>query len=461
MTLDRRLPRAFGWFGCALLGLSVGLVFAHMAVIAVLLLVAAAGAYVMFARADLILLVMVAAFPWENKLHYPSATLSIVKAIGVALMIAYLLQLGTRYRPMVYLPVQVAIVGGLALWLTVTLIVSADPATGLQQLLRWMLFITFFFLVVQLVDSREAIDRVLKCVTVSVTAAAIYGLWLFLAKNVHRAAGPLEDPNDFAYLLASTLPMVGYLIATDRRWRAWWCLCFGLIVAATLATLSRGALVGMLAVVIWGTVTRRIPFRAALVSMVMALVVAALTFTLWKPIVQDALHQKSHVAQSNVEGRETRWVAALELTQRSPVFGVGPGLYPRDAVPLRRINPLTWATVYPDVAHSTYLETLSESGIPALALFVAYLVTVWLALREVVRTAPPDEGKNMRLLAIALQGSLIIAIVSGAFLSEEFTVPFWLIGGLAVVLLRDCRARYVSARPDRLSGSAELEVGLR
>jgi hypothetical protein len=35
-------------------------------------------------------------------------------------------------------------------------------------------------------------------------------------------------------------------------------------------------------------------------------------------------------------------------------------------------------------------------------------------------------------LATAIQASLLIAIVSGSFLSEQLTVPFWLFGALAV-----------------------------
>jgi hypothetical protein len=33
-----------------------------------------------------------------------------------------------------------------------------------------------------------------------------------------------------------------------------------------------------------------------------------------------------------------------------------------------------------------------------------------------------------------MQASLIVAIVAGAFLSEQLTTPFWLIGALAAVV---------------------------
>ena len=33
-----------------------------------------------------------------------------------------------------------------------------------------------------------------------------------------------------------------------------------------------------------------------------------------------------------------------------------------------------------------------------------------------------------------MQASLVVAVVAGAFLSEQFTTPFWLIGALATVV---------------------------
>ncbi|HYB24858.1 MAG TPA: O-antigen ligase family protein, partial [Solirubrobacteraceae bacterium] len=249
-----------------------------------------------------------------------------------------------------------------------------------------------------------------------------------------RVSGPLEDPNDFAYLLACTLPIAGYLISSDRRRRPLWAACFVVIAAAMLATFSRGALVGIGALLLWAIVTRRIPAWALATGVLTAAIVAALAFTIWRPLLDTALQQKTHIAQGNIESRQSLWAAAIKLTERRPLTGVGPGRFPKEARPLLRNNPIE---LEKPVTHNTYLEILSENGIPALLLFAAYLLGAWwLAHRAHVR-ATRRKDTDGRRLATALQASLVIAIVSATFLSEELTAPFWLLGGLAVVLARE------------------------
>jgi putative inorganic carbon (HCO3(-)) transporter len=425
--------------GTALLGVLLGLIAARLPLAATILILATVGLVLIITRADLVLLAMIAALPWENKLHYPSASLSTVKAIGAAVMLAYLLRLFGNRRTTIHLPPLFGIVTGLGIWIGVTFVVSHDPSEGTQKLIRWALFFAFFFLVVQLVDGRREIRRALRWFTGSVAAAAVYALSLFIgAHNGYRAAGPLEDPNDFAYLLACTIPIVAYLVTADRRRRLAWSACFVIIVAAMLATFSRGALVGIGALLLWGILTRRIPLWALTSGIVIALVVTALAFTLWKPLLDVALHEKTHIAQNNIESREQLWGVALKLAERRPLTGVGPAHFSREALPLLRNDTASLAKINISklITHNTYLEILSENGIPALLLFIAYLATAWRLLRRVQRRAERDGDTDERRLATALQASFIIAIVSATFLSEELTAPFWLLGGLAVVLAR-------------------------
>ena len=89
------------------------------------------------------------------------------------------------------------------------------------------------------------------------------------------------------------------------------------------------------------------------------------------------------------------------------------------------------------MTHNTYLEILAENGIPALALFLAFLTGTWMLLRRVQRRAAWRRDLEGRRLATALQASLVIAVVSAIFVSEELAAPIWLFGGLVVVLARD------------------------
>jgi O-antigen ligase len=423
--------------GAALLGLAMGAVAARIPLAAVGLIAAAAGIVIVTTRADLVLLAMIAALPWENKLHYPSAEFSTVKGIGALVLLAYVLRMVRDRRASIQLPGLMGVVAALLVWVAVSFVTAPDPSESTTTLVRWVLLVTFFFLIIQIVDGRQEIRRAMRWFATAVTAAAVYALVLFVGHHGKdfRAAGPLQDPNDFAYLLGCALPIVSYLIGADRRRRLLWSISFVAIAGAMLATLSRGALVGIGALVVWGIVTRRIPLWVVAGGVVSALVVVALAFTLWKPLIDVALHQKRHVAHSNTESREVFWGAAIKLGERRPLTGVGPGRFPTEATPLLS-NNVGGALEHP-VTHNTYLEILAEEGVPALALFIAYLLGAWVLLRKVGARAALDVDRDLQRITTALQASLIIAVVSAFFLSEELTSPFWLLGGLAVVLARN------------------------
>ena len=94
-----------------------------------------------------------------------------------------------------------------------------------------------------------------------------WGLYGFVALGLERAGGPIEDPNDFAYLMVCVLPLAYYLFAQDKGRK----LPVGCVLrppgwAAMLATLSRGALVVVSALVPWAIATRRIPLTGVLLG---------------------------------------------------------------------------------------------------------------------------------------------------------------------------------------------------
>lgn len=450
------IPRQRLWW-VGLAGLTGAFVAATVAIsplLAIAVPILLVGAVVVVTRPDLMLLVMVAALPWENKLHYPSATLSAVKGIGAVVFLAYTIKLVRNRHERIYLPPLLAVVVLLFLWIGLSMLVSVDPTYSVSKMLRYTLFFSFFFLVIQLVDGRRGVERVLRVFTVSVTAAAIYGIYRFASGGGSRAAGPVQDPNDFAYLLACTLPLCAYLIAqAPGKRKIFWGFCFAMISGAILATFSRGALVGIGVLLVWGVVTRRIPVWAILTGLATAAVVVALAFTLWKPLIDQSLQQKEHIASANTTSRKAYWTVALKLTERRPLTGVGPDRFPVEAPPLIENNPIFIAK---PVTHNSYLEIMSEDGIPAILLFLLYLVLSWRTLRGVEKSAIRHGDLERRRLATAFQASLIVAIVSATFLSEQLTAPLWLLPALGLVLARPEQAvKTVEKRPPRQPEPAE------
>jgi O-antigen ligase len=173
----------------------------------------------------------------------------------------------------------------------------------------------------------------------------------------------------------------------------------------------------------------------------------AFAFTLWKPLIDRSLQQKEHIASANTTSRKAYWTVAIKLTERRPLTGVGPDRFPVEAPPLIENNPIFIAK---PVTHNSYLEIMSEDGVPALLLFFLYLGLAWRTLRQVERRAIDRGDLERRRLATAFQASMIVAIVSATFLSEQLTTPLWLLPALGLVLARpEMAVREVEERPPR------------
>jgi putative inorganic carbon (hco3(-)) transporter len=378
-------------------------------------------------RPELVLLAMIAALPWEAMLDYPTATLSTVKLFGMALVGAYALRAvsqGTKIRtsPVIGIGIVFAFVVGLSL------IASPDPSAGLEKAFRYAFFVLFLFLVAQLVNDRDTGKRLLQVYVASAALASLSGLIAFLSGAEARASGPIDDPNDFGYLMATAVPFAVYLYREDRRLRPLWGIGLILLLAATAATLSRGAAVGLGALLLWALFTGRIGAKAVVGAVAGIFVAGVVAVALWQPLISDRLGEKERIADKNVASREAFWSAATQMWMSSPVLGIGPDRFGVEAPEYVRSNPIA---LQDPVVHNAYLEILAENGIFALALFLAMMGAAWSVLSRAEREARRRGDEESARFAVAVKGSLLVAAVSAIFLSEQVTVPIWLACALA------------------------------
>jgi O-antigen ligase len=420
--------------GVILLALGLSAVLAFAAARSPFLALAAVAAVVLllfvFVLAGAVLLVLLAALPWEGLLQYPSETVSAVKLLGVLLLCAWafrVLQPGGRLRmPPALLPVI-----GLGFAVGVSLIVSPDPGAGMAKVLRYALFIGFFLLTVQLVTSRESMKRALRVLALSTTAAALWALVAFLGGELERAGGPITDPNDFAFLIATVLPLTAYLWIEEPSRRPVWGACFALQAAATLATFSRGALVGLAALAVWAIATRRVPVFGVLAGIATTVVLILIALLFWSPLINERLESKENVQGENASSRLAFWDATIRMWYDRPVTGVGPGRFSEKAPDYVRNSG---SSLKNPVAHNSYLEILAENGIVAMVFFLAYLWVSWRSLRRSRRTAVLDGDDEGVRLSTALHAAFVVAVVGAFFLSQQLALPLWLIGALAAAL---------------------------
>lgn len=381
-------------------------------------------------QVDIIMLVLVATLPWESLLEYPSETVSAVKVLGVLIVAAYAFRT-LRSGEVIRFPPNVLPVLLLGVVIGLSLLVSPDQEVGVAKFVRYALFITFFFLVTQLAATVESATRIMRVIVLSASAAAVWGVVAFIGGSEDRAGGPIDDPNDFAFLMASLLPLTAYLFVQERRRRWLWGAAAILLIAGVLATLSRGALVGLAALFVWAVATRRIPLTGVLAGIITLASVVLLAFTFWSSLINERIERKGRIADRNVESRQAYWEAALSMTADNPLLGVGPGRFGEESADYIRDNPLVASN---PVVHNSYLEILAENGILAFTLFLAFLAITWRLLSQAYARARADGDDQRKRLATALQATMVIVVVSSMFLSAQVQIPFWLLGGLATAV---------------------------
>jgi O-antigen ligase len=416
------------WIVLIAIAVAVPTAFAPVLAIAIAALLIVLG-FVVF-NAGALLLLMVAAFPWDDMLGFPTATISMIKLLGALLLIGYVLRALARDEE-VRLPPTLPSLVIFTMLILLSLMASGDVASGLNKTLRYLLFAAFSFLVVQLIRTRPQMAALLRVLVLSSTVAGFYGVILLLKGDVDRVSGPIGEANDFAYLLASVLPFAVYLTLRDRRWRTWWLICSGVLILALLGTLSRGAFVGLSAVVLWAVATRRTRVGGIIAGVLVIAGVLLLAFTLWRPLIDERLAAKDKVATANVESRKQYWRAAASMAADHPLLGVGPGRFGIEARNYVRNDPLN---LEDPVVHNAYLEVLAEGGVPTLLAFLWFIGGSWVLTRRARRRFEAAEDADGLRVTAAVQASLVVAIVSANFLSVQTSVPLWLLGGLAAVL---------------------------
>src|SRR5262249_33591869 len=110
--------------------------------------------------------------------------------------------------------------------------------------------------------------------------------------------------------------------------------------------------------------------------------------------------------------RESTWQGAVRMVQSRPWTGFGLGLYPyyqqsytHTGVPIEAIGG---RPSLGEQAHSLYLQTAAELGIPGLVLMIGVLVAFWWSgIRKVVSI---EAGLRRTLLMGALGSSVALAV---------------------------------------------------
>jgi O-antigen ligase len=383
-------------------------------------------------RTDVAVLLVVATGPLEGEWKNGPAGISLTKIAGALVFASFLFHVIRRRRPLLVEPMQAVVLGILGLAL-----LSATQARELPIALttasRYASFVALYLVVSQLEPTPRLQRRVAWVLALSATASSALALENYFSGKQEIATLPWANANDFAYMLGTALPLMFWLLGS-RRWLVpLVAAMIGTVFAGILLSLSRGTIVGLAAGLFFFLLTDRRRLQLALVGGTIAAVAAVLVIHSNPARFHNALFLKQKVASYNVTTRFEAWSIAARLATDHPLLGVGPGNFRYRYDALAGQPPGTFGLT---VAHDAYLDVSAEVGIVAGILFLVFLGTSFRRL-----TISNARGDGLPGFAQALRVSLVIALVGAIFLSEQYFLPFWLIGALAASLWGDGRRR--------------------
>lgn len=330
------------------------------------------------------------------------------------------------------------------------------------------------FVMTMVIYGKERIHMLLLVVVFSIGFYGFKGgIFVFLTAGEHRVWGPpgntfISDNNFLGLTMAMVVPLfIALARQEEKRWlrRLLYVVCF-LTVIATVFTYSRGALLGLVVILVLTFIRSRKAKFFTLLFFIPLMYFA-------KDLVPEKLYKRTETIQSYKEDtsamqRIRAWHVAWNIALDRPLTGAG---FEFESSPANHDRwwsyvPESYIGLYGEkahVAHSVYFQMLGQHGFIGLGLFLALLVSVLRALRAIQKDARANPDLNwMGDYASAIRIAIFGYAVSGSFLNVAFFDLLYLFVGITAVLHKELAASQAtpatSAQTTSLDRRTRLQI---
>ena len=329
---------------------------------------------------------------------------------------------------------------------------SNFPETAEMGLKKIIALIVLFYLILLLVRTKWRIKALLFAIMLSTLISASLGIAShFTGQSVlevnastsemRQAGGANLSPTTSAnMMLVGTV--VGLLLAfRSAKWRL-----FGLLIALSgstgiLYSFARSASLLLFASFGWLAVK----FRKNRYFPAGIAVVAALGIGLFQLIPDYLWNRFGNIDPSTdyTVGRRLGYhVIGLDMIEKDPVLGVGPGAFADEYLDYE----YRWELGRGQEArapHNLYLEVAAETGLTGLAFFLAMIVTALIGVNRVYRHS---EDVELKFIAELINFSYVIFLIAAATLPALTYKYTWTLTALAATVTVVERRAYETTR---------------
>ena len=338
------------------------------------------------------------------------------------------------------------VLGGIQGWTLVALfslvgfssIWSYWPKYSFDTFSDGLKYLAIFFIIANVVDSEKRLATTIRVLALASCIPAFGAIWSH-AHGEHLVEGDragwigiFANPNDLAYYLVVGVAMLLAAAngARDRRHKLWWWALLAPMVYGLFLTQSRGGMFAAVCVVVFWSLrsVKRAPLILGATFFAAALVMVSPNNP-WSRRTQEATAYGEDVS---ARGRIDAWRTGLNIAKERPFTGVGAGAF-----------MIAWPEFAPGDAgavrtqHNTFIQLLSELGIPALVLFIGGLIGAVLGMRRASKTV-----SSLQPYARGIQCGLIGFAICSIWGGIAFSWPIYCLLGMAFA------ARRISYTPD-------------
>jgi O-antigen ligase len=312
-----------------------------------------------------------------------------------------------------------------------------------------LIAVTYLLAITGLTRTRADLQLAMWTFPFAAIALAALGIFSFARYGSALAAQPLIGDRNFfaAFLVAAIPPSLAMFALTRNRWlRAATVLATAMSVAGVVASGSQGGALALLGSALLAAVIvppprvrrRLLPFLLVLIPLVLAAV--ALVLTRGGPDTAGQRGAQAAVKRSSVD-RVNLWLGAWHAYRMEPLTGVGYGAYAPNSsqmmletpgVDLRNYN----LPNFPQEAHNTYLEALTELGPLGVLLFLGMIGNTALVLARLLRVARARGDLQFTATSLALLISLFGFAIASFFLSVQTNRGWWVLIALTIAAAR-------------------------
>jgi probable O-glycosylation ligase (exosortase A-associated) len=362
---------------------------------------------------------------WGAARDFPFALI-----VAVTILVGMLVSGRWRFPPITRETVLLAL---FTFWMQVTTFFAISQVDAWAQWDKVVKIQLMIFVTIMVIRSQKQLRTLVWVIAASLGFYGVKGgIFTVVGGGANHVRGPegtfIEGNNEIGLALLMTIPLMRYLqVTSSHRWvRAGLTFAMLLSGVAILGTQSRGALVGIVAMVLFLLWKSKHRLGLAIFLLVFAPIALSIMPQTWYDRMGTI---RNYEEDASAMGRVNSWYFAFNLARARPLVGGGfetfsPALFARYAP-----NPT-------DVhdAHSIYFEILGEHGFVGLGLFLTLGISLWRTCSRTIRFARDDpDMEDLEQLMRMVQVSFVAYAVSGAFLGLAYFDLFYNLLAITVI----------------------------